>query len=91
LDAEQKSLKFLLEMMTLVSSKSNIGSDAEFVLRGRTFIYITNNRGHRICPWGTPCYSVAQLGKTFLVVLGEFSLTCCLLLVKWEMGPEPIF
>ena len=36
-DGEQKS-KFLLEMMTLVSSTNNIGSDTEFILRGRSFI-----------------------------------------------------
>jgi hypothetical protein len=78
-------------MMILVSSKSNIGSDAEFILRGRTFMYIMNNGGHIIGSWGTPCFSVPQLEKKILVVLCEFSLTCCLLLVKWEMGPEPIF
>ena len=36
-DGEQKSI-FLLEMMTLVSSTNNIGSDTEFILRGRSFI-----------------------------------------------------
>ena len=30
LDNEQKSLKFLLEIMTLVSSANNMGSDTEF-------------------------------------------------------------
>jgi len=34
-DTEQKSLKFLLEIMTLVSSANYIGSDTEFILRGR--------------------------------------------------------
>ena len=32
-DNEQKSTKFLLEIMTLVSSANNIGSDIEFILR----------------------------------------------------------
>ena len=77
--------------MTLVSSENNIGSDIEFILRGRSFIYIMNNRGHRIGPWGTPCFNVPQLEKKFVVVLREFSLTFCRLLVKWEMGPEPLF
>jgi len=39
--------------LTLVSSASNIGSDTEFIHRGRSFINIMNNRGHRIDPWGT--------------------------------------
>jgi hypothetical protein len=34
-DNEQKSLKCLLESMTLVSSANNIVSDGEFILRGR--------------------------------------------------------
>jgi len=56
---KQKSWKFLLEMVTLVSSENNIGSDIEFILRGKV-IYI--------CYWtivaielvlgGTPCFSV---------------------------------
>ena len=38
--------------MTLVSSGNNIGSDTEFILRGRSFIYIMNNNGpSRIDPW----------------------------------------
>ena len=48
----------LLEIMTLVSSANSIGSDTEFVLRGRSFIYIMNNRGPRIDLWGTPCFSL---------------------------------
>ena len=35
---EHKSLTFLLEIMTLVSSVNNTGSDTEFILRGRSFI-----------------------------------------------------
>jgi hypothetical protein len=37
---EQKSSKFLLEIMTLVSSANNTDSDAEFIFRERSFIYI---------------------------------------------------
>jgi len=50
-------------MMTLVSSENNIGFDIEFILRGRLCIYITNNGGHRIGPWGTPCFNVPHLEK----------------------------
>jgi len=35
--------------MTLVSSAYNTGSDKEFILKGRSFIYIMNN-----CPWINP-------------------------------------
>ena len=40
--------------MTQLSSANNTGSDTEFILRGRSFIYITNNRGPQINPWETP-------------------------------------
>jgi len=46
--------------MTLVSSANNVGSDTEFTLRGRSFIYIMNNRGPRTDPLGTPCFIVPQ-------------------------------
>jgi hypothetical protein len=64
-DTEQKSSKFLLQIMTLMSSANNIGSDIEFVLRGRSFIYIMNNRGPRIDPWGAPCFNIPQSEKIF--------------------------
>ena len=38
LDVAEKSLKFPLEIMTLVSSANNIGSAREFILGGRSFI-----------------------------------------------------
>jgi hypothetical protein len=36
--------------MTLVSSANNIVYNTEFIFRGRSFIYIVNNRGSRIDP-----------------------------------------
>jgi hypothetical protein len=39
-DTEEKSSKCLLEIMTLVSSANNIGSDTECIPKGRSFIYI---------------------------------------------------
>jgi len=47
-DTEQKSSKFMLEIMTLVSSANKTGTDIEFVLRGREFICIMNNRSKQI-------------------------------------------
>jgi hypothetical protein len=39
-DPDQKSLKFVPEIMILVSSANNIDSDMKFILRRRSFIYI---------------------------------------------------
>ena len=58
--AEEKSSNFLLQIKTLVSSAYNIGSDTEFIVRGRSVIYILKNRGSRIDPWGTPRFNVPQ-------------------------------
>ena len=65
-----------------MSSVNNIGSDREFILTGRSFIYIKNNSGARIDPWGTPSFSVHESEKNFLVVLGDCTSTFCLLLLK---------
>jgi hypothetical protein len=46
----QKTPKCLLEIMTLVSLANNIGSDTEFIFRGRSFTYIMKNKGPRIEP-----------------------------------------
>jgi len=58
--------------MTPVSTANNIHSDAEFILRGRPFIYIMNNRDPRIDPWGTPCFSMPQSQKKCWAVLGGY-------------------
>jgi len=57
-DTEQKSSKFQLEIVTLVSSAYNTGSDTERVLRGGSFIYIMNIRGPRFVPWGAASFSL---------------------------------
>ena len=73
--------------MTLVSSANNNGSDREFILRGRSFIYIMNNRSPRIDPWGTPYFKVPQSEKKFGAVLGDFTSTFCYVS---KIGTEPI-
>jgi len=45
--------------MTPVTSVNNIGSDVEFILRERSFMYIMHNRVPRIDPWGNPCFNVS--------------------------------
>jgi len=74
LETEREFLKFLLEIMTLVSSANDVGSDTEFILRGRSFIYILNNSGPRIDPWGTSCFIVPQLEKKTLSTIRWFYL-----------------
>jgi len=58
---KQKSLKYLTEIMTLVSSANNITSDIAFILLAVSLMYIMNNRGPRMDRWGTACLCVPQL------------------------------
>jgi len=46
--------------MKPVSSTNIMGSDKEFILKGRKFFYIMNSKGPKIDPWGTSCFNVAQ-------------------------------
>jgi hypothetical protein len=62
-DLAQKSSKFLLEIMTLVSS-ANMGSVKVFIVGGKSFMYIMKSKGPRIDPWGTPCF----IQKKILIV-----------------------
>jgi len=64
-DTEWKCSTFLLEIMMLLSPANNNYSGIEFILRGRSFIYIMTNRDTRIDPWGTPCFNVPQAEKKF--------------------------
>jgi hypothetical protein len=65
-----------------MSSANNTVSDIEFLLRRRSHMYVMHNRDPTIYPSGTPCFSVHQTEETFLVVLGDFTSTFCLLLLK---------
>jgi hypothetical protein len=69
---EQKFSKFLLEIMTLVSSTNNVDCDIEFILRGRLFLSLTNNWGHRIGPWGTWCFTVPPVREKILSCIRWF-------------------
>jgi len=55
--------------MTLLSPANNNDSDIEFILSGRSLIYIMNNRDTIIGFWGTPCFNIPQAEKTLLVEL----------------------
>jgi len=65
--------------MMLLSPANNTYSDIKFILRGKFFIYITNNRDTRTDPWGTPCFNVTQVEKKFLVELDDVTSIFCLL------------
>ena len=67
-----------------MSLSNNTDSDTEFILKGRSFMYLMNNRDPRIDPWGTHLSMHASQRKNF-VVLGDFTSTFCLLLVKWDL------
>jgi hypothetical protein len=55
----QTSSKFLLEIITLVSSTNTMGTDEVF--SSRQVIYIDyEKKGPKIDPWGTPCFIVPQ-------------------------------
>jgi hypothetical protein len=60
---EKKSSTFVFEIMTLLSPSNNTDSDVEFMLWGRPFIYIMNNKDTRIDLWGSPCFNVPQAEK----------------------------
>jgi hypothetical protein len=59
-DIEQKSSKFLLEIMTLVLSANNSGSRIELIFSRRSFTCIMNNTDPRIDPWWTPCHILTK-------------------------------
>jgi hypothetical protein len=65
-DIVEKSPKFLLEIITLVSSTNKMGSDKVCIFEGRSFIYIMKSKGPKIDPWGTQCFTVLHSEKNFL-------------------------
>jgi len=69
-----------------VSSANKTGSETEFILRGRSFIYTMNNRGPRNDPWEIPFFKVPQSEEKILVVLDGFTPTFCLLLDKEDLN-----
>jgi hypothetical protein len=59
-DNIQKSSKFLLEIMTLMSSAIIIGAARVFVVGRRSFIWIMKSKGPKIDPCEIPCSVVPQ-------------------------------
>jgi hypothetical protein len=61
----EKSSKYLLEIITLVSSVNKMGSDKVFIVEGGSFIYIMKSSGPKIDPWGTPRFTVPHSEENF--------------------------
>jgi hypothetical protein len=55
-DIVENLSKFLLEIITLMSSMNKMGSDQVFLVGSRLFIYNMKCKGPKINPWGTPGY-----------------------------------
>jgi putative NADH-flavin reductase len=61
----EKSSKYLLEIITLVSLVNKMGSDKVFVVGGTSFIYIKKSKGPKIYCWKTPCFTVPHFEENF--------------------------
>jgi hypothetical protein len=66
-DIVEESSKFLLEIITLVSSVNKMGSDKVFIAGG-----IQKSKGPKTDPWGTPCFTVPHLEENFSSNLLQF-------------------
>jgi hypothetical protein len=64
-DIAEKSSKFLLEIITLVSSANKIGSDKVFIVGDRSCVYSMNSKDPKIDLWGTPCFTVPHFEENF--------------------------
>jgi hypothetical protein len=78
-DTVEISSKFLLQIITLVTSVNKIGSDKAFIVGDRSFIYIMKSKGPKIDPWGTPCFTVPHLDENFL---NDFISVFCFLFLR---------
>jgi hypothetical protein len=65
--------KFLLEIMTLMSSANIIGAARVFFVGRRSFIYIMKSKGPKIDPCGIPCSIVPQIEKVLWAVKSSLS------------------
>jgi len=51
--------------MTQLSAANNTDPDMEFILRGRSSMYIKNIKDTRVDICGTPCFNALQAQKKF--------------------------
>jgi hypothetical protein len=52
-DIVEESSKFLLEIITLVSSATEMGPDKLLIVGGRSLIYIMKSNRPKLDPWGS--------------------------------------
>ena len=76
-DNEQKSVKCLLDIMTLVSSGNNISSDTELILRWRSLIYFMNTRGPRTDPYSKLQSYTLLLYSTYTFIINVVLYRVC--------------
>jgi hypothetical protein len=82
-DNVEKSSKFLLEMITLVSSANKIDSNKVFIVEGGSFIHIRKNKGPKIDPWGTTCFTIPHFEENFS---NDFISVLCFLFVRENLN-----
>jgi hypothetical protein len=75
-DIVEKSSKFLLEVITLVSSMNKMGSDKVVIVGCGSFTYIKKSKGPKIDPWGTPWFTIPHLKKISIMILFQFLVFC---------------
>jgi len=72
-DIAEKLSKFLLEMITLVSSVNKMGSEKVFIGVGRSlYIYKIKSKGPKLDSWGTPRFTVPHFAENFSKILFQF-------------------
>jgi hypothetical protein len=81
-DNVEKLSKFLLEIITLVSSVNKMGSDKIFTLEAG---HLYKRRGPEIDPWGTPCFIAPHFEENFTKDFNSvFLFPIC------QIGCEPV-
>jgi hypothetical protein len=86
----EKLSKFLLEIITLVSSVNKMGSDKVFIFGGMSFIYIyiykyiMKSKGPKIHPSVTPCFTVPHFEENYSNHFISVLFTIC------QIGSEPV-
>jgi len=78
-DIVEKSSKFLLEIIILVSSVNKMGSDKVLIVRGRSFICIMKSTGPKTDLWGTQCFTVPHFEDSFS---NDFISVLCFLFIR---------
>jgi hypothetical protein len=63
-DIVEKLSKFLLEIMTLLTSANKMSSNNVFIVGGRSFIYMKKSKDHKLT-LGNAMFTVPHSGENF--------------------------